>query len=324
MVGLLIVSTLMIGPAPSDDGAVVVQRPSTLAPVAAPASDAPAPETAPETAPQPAPDHASQPQPAPVSAAEPGIELSGPVVPLGEPMPEEPPARLPGPSADFEPDLSTSVVDPTVSFAAVGQDDWRADYVRVSPPEYRGTGMMVTGIVAFGTLGLMQTVWTGLCGDPYCDMPGIHQRALVAGGLIFTSGGAWKRGQWDAYRDTLAGTPLSARRVRNHLIAGWTLAAAGLVGLGVDFALHTECAVSGRGPYLEEEPEPGGFWGPDCKGVASGLVMDLSAASAAIGLGFGLHAAKYKRDRKYYEGARIAIMPNVGRDRFGFGIAGRF
>jgi hypothetical protein len=188
-----------------------------------------------------------------------------------------------------------------------------------------GTGLIWIGISAMGTSALMQAIWAGTCGDPFCEMAGIHQRMLIGGGLVFISAGAYTRGKWNAYRDTLAGSPMSPKRLRAHKIAGWTLASAGLIAFGTDFAFHSQCAIAEQGPNVVSiEERPWGGTTVDCKGWASAAVMNLSGAMAAAGLGLAVHATKYGRDRRFFRDAHIAAAPAFGRDYLGLGLSGRF
>lgn len=290
MLTLLFVLSFAGGPE-----AIPVQRPSSAdsPPTTATSEIAPDPEPVSEPAPAPAPEPVVNPQPAPE--------------PLPEPEPEFTPAR---------PEAPPSIFDPLEAPA-------RGDYVRVREPKLHGSGMIGVGATAMGVSVLMQGIWAGICGDPFCEMAGIHQRLLIGGGLIFISAGAYKRGEWNAYRDTLADAPMPAKKLRAHKIAGWTLGAAGLIAFGTDFAFHSQCAIAERGPNVNSVSQD--WWGGvDCKGWASAAVMNLSGAAAATGFGLAFHATKYGRDRRFYRGARIAAAPSFGRDYVGVGLSGRF
>lgn len=275
---LLVWSGLLVGPPPLPVGPTEpASQPEVQTPTPTPEPEvAPAPEAAPATTPAPEPAPAVE---APVA----------PVVP--------PPVVVPEP--------------------APGLDELdREGYVRVRPPQWRGTGMFVAGGIMYAAAVAFQAGDSALCGD--CAA-GFVERVFLFTSMGLMAGGGVMRGHADAYDDT------ALRRARpdtrRTLILGAALTGAGAVLGLVNEGMWWRCVFVGDGPY---ERTDGNSW-IGCRYELSRGMLDVASASTAAGLGLLSWSLTYRRDAKAYERARvIGLRPSVGRDRFGLGVGGRF
>jgi len=285
---LLVWSTLLAGP-PKLPAAPGEPAPAPVVQQPAPAETAPAPATAPapdtgETAPAP--------EPAPV--------VDQPVAPLA-PF-EAPGAPMP------EPELAPLVDD--VSTEA---------YITVRPPQWRGSGQLIAAGSLFVAAVAFQAGDTAICGD--CAT-GVFERILLFTSMGLAGGGGVARGHADAYDDTA----LRRERpdTRRALIAGAVLTGVGAaIGL-VNEGLWWHCVIEGgAGPY--EATNSGDVFENQCRMGVNRAMIDVATASTGTGLALLGWSLTYRRDAKAYERARvIGLRPNVGRDRFGIGLQGRF
>jgi hypothetical protein len=253
-------------------------------PTSQPEVQTPAPVPEPATAPEPAP----QPEPAPA--------VEAPVAPVAPPP--------------------VVVLEPAPGLTDLA----REGYVRVRPPQWRGTGMFVAGGIMYAAAVAFQAGDSVLCGD--CAA-GFVERVFLFSSMGLMAGGGVMRGHADAYDDT------ALRRARpdtrRTLILGAALTGAGAVLGLVNEGMWWRCVFYGDGPY--ERPMPEDFWilGAGCRSGASRAMLDVASASTAAGLGLLSWSLTYRRDAKAYERARvIGLRPSLGRDRLGLGVGGRF
>lgn len=265
------------------------------------------------------------PPPLPATPAESGPEApaeagtpEGPEVPVEAepaPAPAEPPAELPL----VEP-LSPAPVtppEPEPELAPGLEADAHDRWVKVEPPRFRGTGLLIAAGVLYASAVAYQAGDSVLCGD--CA-GGFIERALMFTGMGLAAGGGVHRAHADAYDDTAFGR--SRRDTRRTFIAGVALTGAGAVLGLVNEGLWWRCFFSGDGPYAADGAGNGLA---DCRYGVSRALLDVSVAATGTGLGLLSWSLTYRRDAKAYQRARvIGLRPTLGRDRFGLGLAGRF
>lgn len=263
------------------------------------------------------------PPPLPVTPTEPTPEVLAP-----EPAPVVAPEPAPAPVVEtpiapvvetpIAPVAPPPVVVPEPAPGLIEQD--REGYVRVRPPNWRGTGQFVAGGIMYAAAIAFQAGDSALCGD--CGV-GFIERLFLFTSMGLTAGGGVMRGHADAYDDT------ALRRARpdtrRTLILGAALTGAGAVLGLVNEGMWWRCVFVGDGPY--ERPLPDDFWGGgvECRYEVSRALLDVASASTTAGLGLLTWSLTYRRDTKAYQRARvIGLRPTLGRDRFGLGVGGRF
>lgn len=294
------------GPAPTGEGAEPMPSDGTE-PVPSEGAEATEATDAAPTEPAPA-------EPAP----------TGGIVPLGSAEPEPVPATAPGAEGPAEAGGPiTSWRDAEPAPADFERPGYRDDPYR--PPTYRGTGLFVTGGLAFGTALFKQALSPMFCNGPAsinCDSVGWIDRSFAAATIGLIGGGAWKRGEWAA---TDGGKDVADEVVRKRKIAGWTLAGIGFAGAAIDMSFAIACWGDGKGPYAKiEDDSP---FVVKCRSTATGLTLDAATIIASTGMGLGLWANAYARKRAASAGtqARItSIAPMMGRGHWGVGVGGTF
>lgn len=193
-------------------------------------------------------------------------------------------------------------------------------YVTIRPPRWNGTGLLVSAGVMFASAIAFQAGDSALCGD--CAI-GVIERAFLSASMGLSAGGGVVRGHATAYDDT------ALRRARPNtragLIAGSVLVGAGAVIGLVNEGLWWRCVLAGRGPYVLPPDGDDFFAESSCRVPLDRALLDVASASAATGLGVLGWSLTYRRDAKAYQRARvIGLRPQLGPDRLGVGVGGRF
>lgn len=293
---------------------------------APPAEGAAPPAAADPTAPaaKPADPFAAGPADAPPPSGEPvapgdptapGPAATQPAAPT-QPQPADPAtATTPAPAPGMTPLPVDQSADP------LGPEEaWKRDYVRVTRPRWRGTGLFITSGVVYGLGLIYQTVDTFSCGD--CAT-GILERFFVGSAVAFAAGGGVLRGHADAYDDTAMRN--GKRDTRKFLIAGATLTGVGAaIGL-VNEAMWWQCAYNEAGPYSIDAADANEFSTYNCRYGTMRALLDLSTASTGVGLGMLTWTLTYNRDTRAYERARvIGLSPSFSPRFTGLTVQGRF
>lgn len=230
-----------------------------------------------------------------------------------EPAPAEPTPELPR----VEPLSPAPVTPPEPELAPGLEADAHERWVKVQPPRFRGTALLVAAGVLYASAIAFQAGDSVSCGD--CAA-GFIERAFMFTGMGLAAGGGVHRAHADAYDDTAFGR--SRRDTRRTFIAGVALTGAGAVLGLVNEGLWWRCFFSGDGPYAADGT-PNGL--ADCRYGVSRALLDVSVAATGTGLGLLSWSLTYRRDAKAYQRARVlGLRPTLGRDRFGLGLAGRF
>lgn len=196
---------------------------------------------------------------------------------------------------------------------------WR-DYVRVEPPANDGKMLLIVAAVGFGVGGLFQLGDMALNDN---GSTGLVERVFMGSAMILAPIGAHQRGRYDAFMDTAIGR-------RRRATTPWIGSGLALAGIGAASGIANEvlwwrCQVGETGPYVIEPPDPNLFSpGEPCRSTISRLILDGSALMVASGLAMAMWGIRYRRDMRSYERAVIAVVPGVGVDRLGIGLAGRF
>lgn len=251
----------------------------------------------------------------------------GPIAePEPEPTPTEPAPDSELPSWQSEPipdpeDLPGGTTNPQV-------DEWGMPLPPPEKPKKRGPpkgGGFYAGAGAL--LGIMitkQWIMALTCEeDVFCGWRGNIDRGLGLGVMGLAAGGGWFQGRREAYWAHDAGKP--AKPLTGRRAAGWTMFAVGLGGLLADAILYNVCYTGAVGPYTKLA----GF-SYTCSPVASVVIVDLSTAIGAVGMGMGLSAESQRKFRKKYDRAagpdRVtwSVAPWGGRGQAGLSLSGRF
>lgn len=261
-----------------------------------------------------------QPEPDPAPSADAAADVPETPSTVAAPTVVEPPQ--PEPAVDPAP----ATVDPIAPSLPMTDDDSPLadrtpsdrDWVTVRAPRWRGTGMYIgAGGLFLATLAF-QAGDGLLCGN--CGI-GITERIFLGTAIGLSVGAGAVKGHADAYDDTaLRRTP---RRGRRALITGAVLTGFGVVLGLVNEGMWWSCQYSNTGPYVLEN---GGFFGgTTCRyGVGRGL-LDVASASTAVGGSLLSWSLVYRRDTAALSRARvISLRPNLGTDRFGLNLSGRF
>ncbi|PRQ03530.1 Agglutinin receptor precursor [Enhygromyxa salina] len=300
---LVLAAALLLGP-PSGD-----QRPPVQTPKVSPIQPQPGdPAIAPahvetEAAAEPTPMPADPTTPEPAIADEP------------EPAPEPEPQPAPEPGPTELPTWQSEPVVPADDGSPELLDEWGSPTLApVKPEPRRGVGLYAAAGGLFGVLITRQWVTALSCDDPHCGHRGNADRVFGLALMGFAGGGGWLEGRRTAYLRHEADEPV--KQPKGRRAAGWTLFAVGIGGLIADTALYNLCYERAVGPYTQVN----GFR-YTCSPITSVVVIDLSTALGAVGLGLGLSAESQLRNRKKYE---LSVAPWGGRGQAGLSLSGRF
>lgn len=319
----------MIGPADREYGGfvlvatallTVIAGPAEAPPVQRPTAEVPAVETGTDDGESPPTEASAEASAAPLAPA-PRVEPT----PAPEPTPASEPsvvtAEAPFGSASAP---ASRVGEPTAPLGggpATGA--WRRDYVEVTPPRHRGTGLLVGSGLGYAAAVITQLIDATV----YRNVgSGLLDRLFLLTGIALAPAGADLRARHDAYYDAAIGLP--TRPTRPLIGAGLGLTLLGGLTTITSEVMWWQCAIGDEGPYhtggMSEFEEFSNRRRRPCNYGAGRTVVDLGAGTLGAGLGMLAWGLRYRHDARIYSRARFAVLPRAGRGQLGLTLAGSF
>lgn len=257
------------------------------------------------------------------------------------PLPATPPAAVPepgapetveGPELEEAPETEgapeTTVdaepmgpaVEPTVPVPEPtrGRDaELTSTRVEADASQRRGNGQFIAAGVFFASAFAFQITDAVVFDD---SAIGAVERVLLLSGVGLAVGGGVTRGRADARQDE---SRSKRRDVYSTLVGGSALTVIGVTLGVVNEGMWWRCIATSEGFY---EDKRDAFGLHDCNARMGRALLDVSAASTAIGVGLLSWSITYRRHRAktYAHDRTLGLRPMVGRDRWGLGVGGRF